>query len=107
MIFFLTYFVFVPIVATLFMVLMLPISFYYAWVLSYLWLWFFTPLGVPAVTVLQAWGICVTISFLQTKLYREKRSWGKETLATAFVTGILAPIFALGMGYIIRFWWMP
>lgn len=82
-----------------------PLSLYYSWAASYLWLWFVVPtFGLPALSTLQVWGICLFLAMLRPRL-DPKKTKGDDWEAAIF-TIIVAPLLALGLGYAIKFWWM-
>lgn len=87
------------------MAVAVPIALYYAWAASYLWAWFIVPsFNAPPLSILQIWGICLTLSMLRPRLDLEKKNaegWDGGLLAL-----IIAPPTALGFGYAIKFWWM-
>lgn len=83
----------------------IPIALYFAWAATYLWGWFIVPVfGAPPLTVLQAWGICLTLSLLKPKINIDKG--GEKDWAGGLLAIILAPLTGLGLGYAIKFWWM-
>lgn len=84
-------------------VLIAPISLYYAWAASHLWAWFMVPLGLPVLGILQIWGVTLTLSMLRPKIKADKT---EHDWSTTMVSIILGPLFALGFGYAIKFWWM-
>lgn len=75
------------------------------WVLTYLWLWFVTPLGLPSLSIAHAIGISCVISFL-TYQYIE-RPKEKEPLqsqiSTLVTVCVFRPLIVLGFGWIIHF----
>ena len=86
-------------------ILIAPMSLYFAWAATHLWAWFVAPVfSVPNLTVLQAWGITLTLSMLKPEIDFSKS--GDKDWASGILGIILAPLFALGFGYAIKFWWM-
>lgn len=85
--------------------LIIPISLYFAWAASHLWLWFIVPVfGAPPLSILQLWGICLFLGMLRPKFdmsKSEEKNWAGGVAAI-----ILSPPLALGMGYAIKNWWM-
>jgi hypothetical protein len=85
--------------------LVVPIALYFAWAASHLWGWFIVPVfGAPPLTVLQAWGICLTLSMLKPKIDMSKG--GEKDWASGVLAIVIGPLMALGLGYAIKFWWM-
>lgn len=83
-----------------------PLALYYAWTASYLWLWFIVPVfNAPPLTTLQLWGISLFLGILRPRLSPDvkgqEKEWGK-----ACTVILLGPLFYLGFGYAIKFWWM-
>lgn len=73
------------------------------YVLSILWGWFMVPtLGLPQLSVVQAIGIAIVVSFLthQVNDYEEKERTGGEKITRAVAMAVLIPFFALLFGYI-------
>jgi hypothetical protein len=86
--------------------LIVPIALYFAWAATHLWGWFIVPtFGAPPLTVLQAWGICLTLAMLKPRI-DWKKTGGEVDLANGFLAVLLGPLLALALGYAIRFWWM-
>lgn len=82
-----------------------PISLYYAWAASYLWLWFIVPtLAAPPLSTLQIWGACLFLSMLRPRFNAEKAN--RDDWDSAILALVAGPLVALGLGYAIRFWWM-
>jgi hypothetical protein len=84
--------------------LIIPVSLYFAWAAVILWGWFIVPtFGLPQITILQAWGIGLTLSMMRPRMTAQKT---ETDWASGFVAVILGPPLALALGYAIRFWWM-
>ena len=80
------------------------------WVAATLWSWFLVPIGVPALTVLQAAGICVILRFLTFNVNLSdlalavKQSKEEATKQMWMTTGMLivVPALTLFSGWIIH-----
>lgn len=83
--------------------MVVPISLYYAWATTHLWTWFMVPFGLPPLTILQAWGISLTLGTIRPKIFSQKVEidWSNTIVAI-----IIGPPLTLGFGYAIKFWWM-
>jgi hypothetical protein len=68
------------------------------WVLSVIWAWFLVPLGMPAVTTVQAIGISVVASALMPKPIRQK----DVNMTGAVVTALLSPVMTMAIAYIVK-----
>lgn len=87
------------------LLIIIPVALYYAWAASYLWDWFIVPtFGAPQLSVLQIWGICLTLGVLRPRLDLQKRN--HDGWESGIFTLVFAPLVALGLGYAIKFWWM-
>lgn len=73
-------------------------SAFQAGVLSVLWLWFVTPLGVPGIGLIQAWGITLLVTLL---VFDPSINRDTEGLANVFAKGMVA-VFALIVGAILQ-----
>jgi len=76
------------------------------WVLSYLWLWFLVPVGVPAIGVAHAMGMSLLISlFTSHAASRDaemKEGWDAFRYLTTKLLGYAATALTfLGFGYIL------
>lgn len=73
--------------------------------LSVLWGWFMVPtLGLPALSVVQAIGIAIVISFLTYQYndcQKKEKSFG-ETVGQASVMAVVYPLGALLFGWVIH-----
>jgi len=65
--------------------------------LAFLWKWFITPLGVPAISIIHAIGIALTVSFL-TAVRDPKREFKSETVTFSIVFSLVALFF----GYLVH-----
>lgn len=81
-------------------------SLYNGWALSYLWSWFIVPFGIPAITAWHGAGLFIVKGLLFGKYQKENEESPWKKLGGQIVFAILAPLFALIFGYIIRFWFM-
>ena len=94
-----------PIALVMMLAFIIPLALYYAWAATYLWAWFVVPVfAVPQLSVLQMWGILLTLGMMRARFDTEKKNsdnFGSALFALAF-----APLLTLGIGYAIRFWWM-
>lgn len=69
--------------------------------LSYLWQWFVVPLGVPAIGIIQAIGICMIVSMLTYQPWPKSDDEGSPLLLS-----LLAKLFGFGVAFVASFW-MP
>lgn len=70
-------------------------------VLSYLWLWFITPLGVKAVSIIHAIGICVVYDFISYHYYDYTRGEVKFVTSVNYI--LTRPVMAFVTGFILKF----
>lgn len=91
-------------IPALFLVLALS-SILNGWVLSILWGWFISPVfGVPLITVGQAIGLAMVISYL-TYQHVDSNTKKEDTTTqyvSIFVALILRPFITLGIAYIVH-----
>lgn len=74
-----------------------------AWVISYLWVWFAVPLGLPLLTISQLMGLL----FIKTvAFYRYRSDIRTDKGIKLFFYTICNPLLILILGYIVRFWVM-
>jgi hypothetical protein len=73
----------------------------YGWILTQLWAWFVVPFGFPQLSLTQAIGIILVVSFLtgHTGSNREKPKEEKKKDLIAFLA---RPFLYLGIGYIVH-----
>lgn len=94
-----------PFALAILLAIMIPIALYYAWAAHYLWAWFVIPaFGAPPLSVLQIWGICLTLSMLRPRINLEKTN--NEAWQSGLFALLFGPLITLGIGYAIKFWWM-
>lgn len=79
--------------------LIVPAILWRAYVLSYLWLWFVSPLGFPAVGMAQAYGLVCVAAVMHPRASREQSP--EETIADLF-SAFIVPTLALVVGWFIR-----
>ncbi len=93
-------------VVAMFVVLALSVV-WSGYALSVLWGWFFVPaLGVPPLSVPSAIGVAIVVSYM-THQDSKKNSGdveGWEATAEALAYSALKPLFALGIGWIVKHW---
>lgn len=96
----------VPIIAVIIVVpIIAMLSLYYAWSASYLWAWFVAPaFNLPLLTIHQFWEINLLISVMWPRTQFVKEEYLEKKVERA-VSTLLVPLIALGIGYIIKFWW--
>lgn len=76
---------------------------FYAWVGSYLWLWFVVPLGMPLISVWHFWGLLLfRLFFHHEKISFDEKFDGWEFVGKTF----FGPLLVLGTGYLIHLWGM-
>lgn len=79
------------------------------WVLSYLWLWFIVPLGVPALQLGHAIGVSCLISFAT---YQELEGCAKEKTEYAERVGeilgtfVVRPLSVFAFGWVLQNFFM-
>lgn len=87
------------------LLLAIPVILLHGLVLSYLWLWFAVPLGVPALNLWHACGVAALLS-LFTRRAPEKDKTEKEDVLynTGMLLGhaFLNPLFTLLCGFIFK-----
>ena len=93
------------------LILLFPIgimvSFYYAWVGSYLWEWFVAPaLGFPVLSALQLWGIAICLMVLRPRYVGENKFNTFEDSVVTVLSSLATPLFALALGYVVKWWVM-
>lgn len=90
-------------IGCLFSLAVLPIAIVYTgFALSYLWLWFFVPLGIMPIGMCHALGISTLISLYAPQNYNKKsdeQNTGIALVKTIFLRTIHST-FALVLGYI-------
>ena len=78
------------------------------WALSVLWAWFVTPFfGIKLLPIGYALGLAILVGYLvpSTECQKEDDSLKSTTekIITVLAKAILAPLLAVGMGWIIRY----
>lgn len=71
-----------------------------SWAISGLWLLFITPLGVPAISMAQAYGISCLVTLLEVDPYKQQQGMTFERYYTACVAVIILSLLAMGLGHI-------
>ena len=84
-----------------FAAILVPFSILSGWALSWLWLWFLVPLGVPAIGLAHSIGIVSLVSFL-TKQYNPTSNDTSEEKYGKLAYAVMSPFLALGIGYIVH-----
>jgi hypothetical protein len=84
--------------ATVAFVILVPILLIYeGFALSYLWLWFITPVfGIRAISLVEAIGICIAIGFM-TKQYVPAKDGDNKVLVYLF----FKPALNLAIGWLV------
>lgn len=91
----------VLVLGNLVVVVLLALSFYYAWALSIMWAWFAVPLfNLPALSALHAWGLMFMLNLVRVKLDFEKKN--TDGMASGWFGALLAPLVALSVGYLVK-----
>lgn len=89
-----------------FIVLLVISNILNGWVLSLLWSWFFVPtLGLPHLSVIQAIGVAMVITYLTTHRGTESDDSNKsstEKFVEAVIFAFFYPLFALFFGWIVH-----
>ena len=70
-------------------------------VFSYLWLWFITPLGTPAISLIHAIGMCALFDFISYHYYDYRKS-EEVPLATSIIYIFLRPLVVFIIGYLLK-----
>lgn len=85
--------------------MVVPLALWYAYALSYLWVWFVVPIfGLPAVSVVHMWGLMIFLSLVKFNstdaVVAPDKHWEKLGYA------VVAPAFSLGIGWVVKnyFW---
>ena len=86
------------IMSTVAFFILLGASFFNPFVMSKLWQWFVTPLGVPAVGYWQCWGL-MSLATLVAFRPSKRQTTGEEDLRIAFGRLIVGPL-SLFFGWI-------
>lgn len=80
--------------------LSIPATFLRAWVLTLLWAWFVSPLGVVEIGLWQAIGISTFVTLLTFhQLPNSERDPAEQSLVNVF-TWLVLSLVCLGMGFI-------
>lgn len=84
----------------------IPVALLKALVISWLWLWFLVPLGVPPVGVVHALGITYVVwailAGVKTQDFKtEDSKWYTETISQLIFT-LLASLVLWGFGYVVH-----
>jgi hypothetical protein len=91
-------------IITVTLVLMVCSTLLNGWAFSLLWEWFVSPLGYPVLTIPQAIGLSLVISYA-THQYQKDENKDKsfsEVLAWGVSLAIVKPMMSLGIGLIIK-----
>lgn len=88
------------------LIIYLPLQFYLAWAASTLWGWFMIPLGLPAISILHMWGICLTLGVMRPRTIFIKKDDRPYDFRGTALTATLAPGISVAIGAIIKFWLM-
>jgi hypothetical protein len=91
-------------IAVFFALIIVPFSvFLNAYTLSYLWLWFIVPLGVPVIGMVHALGLIALKGFLTFNFVAPKTENGKslaDKVVSNTVKSIAVPLTTLALGFI-------
>jgi hypothetical protein len=79
-------------------------AFLRGYVLTWLWLWFAVPVfGLPQLSIVQAIGVSVIISFLTVKFSDENpKEENKKSFTQLSIESFAYSLIALGGGYVIK-----
>lgn len=87
------------------LVLIIPISLWFAFAASILWGWFMVPIfNAPGLSMIQCWAIAITLSMFRPPIDITKTEL--ESIGSAFAAVVLGPPLAIGLGWAIKNWWM-
>ena len=89
----------VAILLPIFVILIgIPFAILNGWVLSWLWLWFLVPFGLPAIGLVHAIGVSTVVGFMTKQYVPNKDGHAGE----AYTFMILFPLASLAIGYIVH-----
>lgn len=88
--------------ALLFLISSIPLALWRAYVIARLWAWYMVPLGVPAVGVVQAYGVSLVIGIVTGAAYRDatKREAEDDAAIVKRIVGV-----AVMSGFALLFGW--
>lgn len=91
---------------TTFAVTLVIASILNGWALSILWAWFIVPVfGLPALSIVQAIGLAMVVSFLTRRIAIKKEDDEEEgawlIIAKALLYAIISPLLTVFVGYIV------
>lgn len=84
--------------ALLILIIAIPLAFLNGWVISWLWLWFLTPLGWPTLSIAHYAGLGGIISYVTSQYIPSKEDDGLGRWGYV----ILSPFITLGIGFVIH-----
>lgn len=85
--------------------LVVPIGLWFGWAASIMWGWFIAPVfNLPPLSTLQCFAIILTVGAFHPKLNLQKSDPDEFWPATGGI--ILAPPITVGIGYVVKTWWM-
>lgn len=98
--------IFIGLAAIVFMlIVVVPVSLWYALSASILWGWFMVPIfNAPTLTVVQCWAVMLTLGSFRPKLDLHKSD--PDQFLEGLGAIILGPPLALGIGWAIKNWFM-
>lgn len=91
-------------IAVIAILLIIPLMFWNAWGLSWLWVWYVTPLfGIPVPALWQLVGLYMTVTYLTHKREPDRDGDGSQ-LGAKIMIGVFNPPITVGMGWLIKTW---
>ena len=86
----------------LMIILLLPVTIWYGFVLVQLWGWFIEPMiGVTFTNIFHAAGVVLLVRMFSSSKPKRKEEEPWEQLVSSLGISILAPAFALGFGWLL------
>lgn len=88
------------------LILIVPISLWYAFAASVLWGWFIVPFfQAPELSLWQMWAVALTLGVMRPKFNIHKETREIDWPMAGFV--LFGPALSLGLGAIVKFWILP
>jgi hypothetical protein len=71
-------------------------------ILSFLWLWFLVPIGVPAIGAVHGAGIALLAGMFLTSVQKKQEQKGRHPAAVLFEDIVATPLLILALGAIVH-----
>lgn len=86
-------------------ILILPFHYFYrGWVISWLWIWYATPLGFKEITAVHGTGLVVLVAFITGQYQHEPKEKADDNTLRAIFHITVHPLIALTLGYLFKAW---